>query len=53
MKNGSETLLATFLVGLLALSALDAPASVPPLPPEEMAEESTHVVEGKVIAMQW
>ena len=51
MKNGSETLLATFLVGLLALSALDAPAAVPPRPPEEMMEEATHVVEGKVIAL--
>ena len=51
MKNGSNTLFATFLVGLLALSALDAPAAVAPLPPEAMMEEATHVVEGKVIAL--
>jgi len=51
MKNGSETLLASFLVGLLALSALDAPAAVAPLPPEAMMEEATHVVQGKVIAL--
>ena len=51
MKNGSETLLATFLVGLLALSALDAPAAVAPLPPEAMMEEATHVVQGKVVAL--
>ena len=51
MKNGSETLYATFLVGLLALSALDAPAAVAPLPPEAMMEEATHVVQGKVIAL--
>ena len=51
MKNGSETLLASFLVGLLALSALDAPAAVAPLPPEAMMEEATHVVQGKVVAL--
>ena len=51
MKNGSNTLFATFLVGLLALSALDAPAAVAPLPPEAMMEEATHVVEGKVVAL--
>ena len=51
MKNGSNTLFATFLVGLLALSAVDAPAAVAPLPPEAMMEEATHVVEGKVIAL--
>ena len=51
MKNGSETLLASFLVGLLAFSALDAPAAVAPLPPEAMMEEATHVVQGKVVAL--
>ena len=51
MKNGFNTLFATFLVGLIALSALEAPAAVAPLPPEAMMEEATHVVEGKVIAL--
>ena len=51
MKNGSRALFASCLVGLLALSALDAPAAVAPLPPEAMMEEATHVVEGKVIAL--
>ena len=51
MKNDSKALLASFLVGLLALSALDAPAAVPPRPPEEMMEEATHVVRGKVVAL--
>ena len=51
MKNGSNTLFATFLVGLLALSALDSPAAVAPLPPEAMMEEATHVVQGKVVAL--
>jgi len=51
MKNVSKTLFATFLVGLLALSVLEAPAAVAPRPPEAMMEEATHVVEGKVIAL--
>ena len=51
MKNGSRALFASCLVGLLALSALDAPAAVAPRPPEEMMEEATHVVRGKVVAL--
>ena len=51
MKNDSKALLASFLVGLFALSALDAPAAVAPRPPEEMMEEATHVVRGKVVAL--
>jgi len=50
MKNGSRALFASCLVGLLALSALDAPAAVAPRPPEKMMEEATHVVRGKVVA---
>jgi hypothetical protein len=51
MKDGSKALFAAFLVGLLALSALEAPAAVPPRPPEGMMEEATHVVRGKVVAL--
>ena len=51
MKDGSKALFAAFLVGLLALSALEAPAAVPPRPPERMMEEATHVVRGKVVAL--
>jgi len=41
---------ASFLAGLLALTAVDASAAVAPHPPEEMMEEATHVVRGKVVA---
>ena len=41
---------ASFLAGLLALTAADASAAVAPHPPEEMMEEATHVVRGKVVA---
>lgn len=42
---------ASFLAGLLALAAFDASAAVAPHPPEEMMEEATHVVRGKVVAL--
>ena len=51
MKNGFNTLFATFLVGLIALSALEAPAAIAPLPPEAMMDKATHVVQGKVVAL--
>ena len=51
MKNDSKALFASFLVGLLALTTVDASAAVAPHPPEEMMEEATHVVRGKVVAL--
>ena len=51
MTNKTKPLFAAFLVGLLALAAFDASAAVAPHPPEEMMEEATHVVEGKVVAL--
>ena len=51
MKNRSKTLFAIFLTGLVALTTFDLLAAVAPYPPEEMMEEATHVVEGKVIAL--
>ena len=51
MKNDSKALFAPFLVGLLALSALEAPAAVAPHSKESMMEEATHVVRGKVVAL--
>ena len=51
MKNDSKALFASFLAGLLALSALDAPAAVAPHSKESMMEEATHVVRGKVVAL--
>ena len=51
MTNKTKPLFAACLVGLLALAAFDASAAVAPHPPEEMMEEATHVVRGKVVAL--
>ena len=51
MTNKTKPLFAAYLVGLLALAAFDASAAVAPHPPEEMMEEATHVVRGKVVAL--
>ena len=51
MTNKTKPLFAAFLVGFVALSAFDALAAVAPRPPEEMMEEATHVVRGKVVAL--
>jgi hypothetical protein len=50
MKKKKSPMFASFLAGLLALTAVDASAAVAPHPPEEMMEEATHVVRGKVVA---
>ena len=51
MKTSVRSCFAFFLVGLLALTAVDASAAVSPRPPEEMMEEATHVVRGKVVVL--
>ena len=51
MTNKTKPLFAACLVGLLVLAAFDASAAVAPHPPEEMMEEATHVVRGKVVAL--
>ena len=51
IKNGSKTLFAAFLAGLVALTAFDVSAAVAPHPPEKMFEEATHVVCGQVVAL--
>ena len=51
MKNKPNTLFAVFLLGSLVLAFFDASAAVAPHPPEEMMEEATHVVRGKVVAL--
>ena len=51
MTNKTKPLFAACLVGSLALAAFDASAAVAPHPPEEMTEEATHVVRGKVVAL--
>ena len=51
MTNKTKPWSAAFLVGLLASAAFDASAAVPPRSPEEMMEEATHVVRGKVVAL--
>ena len=51
MTNKTKPLFAAFLVGSFTLVAFDASAAVAPHPPEEMMEEATHVVRGKVVAL--
>ena len=51
MTNKAKPLFAAFLVGLLPVVGFDASAAVAPHPPEEMMEEATHVVRGKVVAL--
>ena len=51
MKTSVRSCFAAFLAGLVALTALDVSAAVAPHPPEEMTEEATHVVRGKVVAL--
>ena len=51
MKNRSKTWFAICLTGLAASTTFDLLAAVAPYSPEEMMEEATHVVEGKVIAL--
>ena len=51
MKTSVRSCFAFFLVGLVALTAFDASAAVAPHPPEEMMEEATHVVWGKVVVL--
>ena len=51
MKNKPKPLFAAFLIGLFALAAIDASAAVAPRSPDEMMEEATHVVRGKVVAL--
>jgi hypothetical protein len=42
---------AVFLVGLFALTAVDASAAVAPHSKESMMEDATHIVRGKVVAL--
>tara|TARA_Y100001968_G_scaffold266766_1_gene256414 strand:+ start:344 stop:799 length:456 start_codon:yes stop_codon:yes gene_type:complete len=51
MTNKTKPLFAASLVGLFASTAFDGSAAVAPRPPEEMMEEATHVVRGKVVAL--
>lgn len=51
MKTSVRSCFAAFLAGFVALTALDVSAAVAPHPPEEMTEEATHVVRGKVVAL--
>jgi len=51
MKTSVRSCFAAFLAGLVALTAFDVSAAVAPHPPEEMFEEATHVVRGKVVAL--
>jgi len=51
MTNKTKPLFAASLVGLFTLTAFDGSAAVAPRPPEEMMEEATHVVRGKVVAL--
>ena len=51
MTSSPKSWSAIFLVGLLTFAAFDASAAVAPHPPEEMMEEATHVVRGKVVAL--
>ena len=51
MTNKTKPLFAAFIVGSFTLAAFDASAAVAPHPPEEMMEEATHVVRGKVVAL--
>ena len=51
MKTSVRSCFAAFLVGFLALTAVDASAAVAPHSKESMMEEATHVVRGKVIAL--
>ena len=51
MKPSIRPHSAVLFVGLFAWIAFNASAAVEPRPPEQMMEEATHVVEGKVIAL--
>ena len=51
MKTSVRSCFAAFLVGFLALTAVDASAAVAPHSKESMMEEATHVVRGKVVAL--
>ena len=51
MKPSIRPHSAVFFVGLFAWIAFNASAAVAPRPPEQMMEEATHVVEGKVVAL--
>jgi len=51
MKPSIRPHSAVLFVGLFAWIAFNASAAVAPRPPEQMMEEATHVVEGKVIAL--
>ena len=51
MKTSVRSCFAAFLVGFLALTAVDASAAVAPHSKESMMEEATHVVQGKVVAL--
>ena len=51
MKPSIRPHSAVLFVGLFAWIAFNASAAVAPRPPEQMMEEATHVVEGKVVAI--
>ena len=51
MNTSVRSCFAAFFAGLVALTAFDVSAAVAPHPPEEMTEEATHVVRGKVVAL--
>jgi len=51
MKTSVRSCFAAFLVGFLALTAVDASAAVAPHSKESMMEEATHVVRGKVVVL--
>ena len=51
MTKSIRSCFAPFVVGLYGLTAFLASAAVAPRPPDEMREEATHVVEGKVVEL--
>jgi hypothetical protein len=51
MKTSVRSCFTVFLVGLVALTAVDVSAAVAPHSKESMMDEATHVVRGQVVAL--